>query len=114
MKSIILAILLIPSIAFSGPFLVSDPVTGAESFVIECGAFSPITIQAVSEAIRYDLANWPYDGGWHTCNAFAVDSYEVTDETTGETTTVQTQSDPAPFRLKIPQRIKPQNYQVQN
>ena len=110
---IILIILLFAGLAYADPFLASDPVDGATEYLIECGGVIVFTTPAAPDgSLNYDLATWVDGGGWFDCTAKASDTYEVVDEVTSAVTTETVYSDPAPFRLKVPVKIKPQNYQV--
>jgi hypothetical protein len=111
---IIIAFLLMTGLAYAGPFLASDANDGASEYLIECdgGVLPFVSLAALDGSLYYDLGLWASGGGWYNCTAKASDTYEVVDETTGAVTNQTVFSDPAPFRLKIPMNVKPQNYQV--
>jgi len=97
------------------PFLVCDAQDGVENYILEFPAI-PLTMNLIAQpdgSLSYDLAAWTYGGGWFDGTARAVNSYEVVDETTGAVSSAPVESDPSPFRLKIPMNAKPENYRVQ-
>ena len=115
MKRIFISLILslfIAAPALAEPFLASDPLPGADEFVIDCTGYDPIQTPAVAEAIYFDLANWPYGGGWFDCSAAATESYTVIDEVTQIETSVSAPGPTSPFRMKIPKNGKAKNYRV--
>jgi hypothetical protein len=110
---VLIIFLLMCGLAYADPFLASDPVDGASEYLIECeGVESFTSVAAADGSLNYDLSLWAGDGGWFNCTAKASDTYEVVDGVTATITDRTVYSDPAPFQLKIPKSIKPNNYRV--
>ena len=112
---VLIIFLLITGFAYAEPFLASDPADGPSEYLIECdgGVLPFVSPAALDGSLYYDLGLWAGVGGWYNCTAKASDTYEVVDETTGAVTNQTVFSTPAPFRLKIPMNVKPENYRVQ-
>ena len=108
-------ILVFTSPVLAEPFLVCDAQDGVDNYILEFPAI-PLTMNLIAQpdgSLSYDLAAWTYGGGWFDGTVRAVNSYEVVDETTGAVSSAPVESDPSPFRLKIPMNAKPENHRVQ-
>lgn len=118
MKRLMMAIgvlLLLSSLAFSEPFLVCDPQPEAIKYRIRLSADAGTTWgpfvegPPVNSAMRFDLNNTPV--GNYTGEAQAAGSYEVTDSISGQISSIEYWSAPAPFVLKVkpgktPEKVK--------
>jgi hypothetical protein len=109
-----LLLLIFSTVAYSEPFLVCDPQTGVTDYELD------FPLQGVKEtttaqpdgSLKFDLGTWVHGHGWFNGQAKAGVTYEVLDETTGETTTAQDWSDPAPFKLKIPNKKSASGWRI--
>jgi hypothetical protein len=113
MKKLILAMILIPTLAIGAPFLVSDPQVGVEDHLFECGTYSVVTPAQADGSFLWDYATWPDNFGWFDCTVKARIKYEATDVATGITTSVVKESEPAMVRIKIPKLGSNSGYKVQ-
>jgi len=104
MKSLIILILLIAAPAMADPFLVADPQS-AEWYAMRLSTDNGATWGAWTEgppvegALRFDLGGIPQ--GTYKGQARAGGNVTVTDEVTGEISTVWLWSDNAPFVLSV-------------
>ena len=107
--------LLLCGFAHAEPFLICDAQNDATDYILNFPTISLIIVNPTEAdgSIKYDLATWPAASGWFDGTAKFTGSYEIVDETTGNVSTIETESDPSPFRLRIPNNIKPANYKVQ-
>ena len=108
----ILAILLIPSLVWAAPFLVSDPQEGIEEHLFECGEFGVITPAEADGSFKYDFNSWTEGSGWFDCTVKSRIKWEAIDGATGETSEVIEESEPADVRIKIPKNATNGNFKV--
>jgi hypothetical protein len=106
---LILAMVLVPAIAFADPDLVSNPNEGVEWITLECLVQPGIDVDwlvvfpAESDgSVRWNFADWPHGKGWFDCGVYAGGDYHVIDKTTDLESVATKWSVPAPIRIKIP------------
>jgi hypothetical protein len=95
--------------------MVSDPNTGAEAFGIDFPE-AGININLVAQpdgSLLWDMATWTGGPGWHSGTVVACESYSVEDLTTNNVTSVTSCSDPAPFRIRVPNHEWNKNFKIQ-
>ena len=116
MVMIFILILALSTFAFAdGPFLVSDPQEGVETYrILFPDLAKTIDSQAQDNGmLKYDLSTWDGPPGWHNGEARACASYEVEDTASGNTSTVEKCSEGSLFKLKIPKVLMPVGYKLQ-
>ena len=111
---LVLAIVMISSMAYAEPILTSDPQEGVEEHLFECGTTYSVVVPALPDgSVWWDFATWTGGHGWFDCTVKARSSYAVVDEVTGVQTTVTQESSSAPLRIKVPNSGSNSNYVIQ-
>jgi len=112
--SMVAGLILLASTAFAGPFLVCDPQEGVTEYVLEFTQLGlEITVPAQADgSLRYDLAEWTGPHGWYEGRVMASVTYEVTDGTSGETSSATDVSTPTGISLKIPNKKAASGFRV--
>ena len=111
---------------FARPFLCSDPIIGADRFdivfesIIDPATGSSLIFTTPAEpdgSLKLDLSQWDvsqYGFGWFDGKAYTVSTWECLDEVTQLETTCESKSNPALFKLKVPNTKSAGNMQLKN
>ncbi|MHC4316809.1 MAG: hypothetical protein ACYSW3_30580 [Planctomycetota bacterium] len=99
----------------AAPFVVCDPQAGVESYEFNFPTLGYITIvnAETDGSVKWDVSTFPGGKGWHDGEIKACDSYSLTDDVTGTTTSVQECSSVSTFKLKVPNRNKSTGHKIQ-